>query len=76
MSAADIAAKLTKAQRECLNWVRPHSIIAPYRRGSTDIEALGLVERTGISHEWFTITPLGLAVRAILQAKEPTDDRS
>jgi hypothetical protein len=63
MTPAEIAATLTKAQREALAWVRPHSLVAPMRRGGHSLPALGLVIQDGA---WFTITPLGLAVRAIL----------
>jgi hypothetical protein len=65
-----LAAVLTKAGKECLDWVRPHSLIAPYRRGAAEIERLGLVKRQGA---WFHITPLGLALRAHI-AKENGHD--
>ncbi len=61
---AQIARGLSNAGRKCLDWVRPCSLIAPYRAGAGEVLALGLVRRDG---PWFIIEPLGLAVRAELE---------
>ena len=63
---ARIAEGLSEQAKDALDWVRPHSIVAPYRRGFREILGAGLVELNG---EWATNTPLGLAVRAHLQER-------
>jgi hypothetical protein len=64
--ARELAKRLTNRGKEALDWVRPCSQIALYRKGACEIENLGLVSRSGT---WFDITPLGREVRAILQAE-------
>ena len=79
MNAAEIAAKLTKAQREAVLAINP-----AYRNWADDMPTAaplypayeaGLASRCwdgpGLHYQ---LTSAGLAVRAILQAKEPTDD--
>ena len=67
---ARVAEGLSEAQRECLDWVRPCSMVAPYRAGAAEVHSKGLVQQKG---RFFYITPLGLAVRAHLQAKDQSD---
>ena len=75
MNAAEIAAKLTKAQREAVTydgfwWEHSKGISG----AGPALLALTRKELT-LGRPTYRLTPLGLAVRAILQAKEPTDER-
>ena len=68
MNAADIAAKLSRATAAALvkgDWTTAQG---------TELERHGLIEHVP-RHGFRCCNPLGLAVRAILQAKEPTDER-
>ena len=77
MNAAEIAAKLTKAGKMALTDARMNDHIGPRiicnRLYPPTISAL---ERHGVIDVHARLTPLGLAVRSILQAKEPTDGNS
>ena len=55
-----VAGGLSEAGKEALDWVRPASLIAPYRAGADEIESLKLVTRENL---FFRITPFGVAVR-------------
>lgn len=59
------ALSLTVSERECFDWVRPCSGIAPYRDGADGIWCKGLVAKDHLG--WFHITPLGLQVRKALK---------
>lgn len=73
-TAADIAKGLTKAQREALLGPPNHEFY-PWRwevRRSTEVVLVlrGLWQK-GRIHGPTSFTPLGLEVRAVLQAQEP-----
>lgn len=76
MNAAEIAAKLTKAHYRFLDDVYAERRLKCADREEDRVRQkcrrLGLVAWCGKPVRW-QIAPLGLAVRAILQAKEPTD---
>lgn len=79
----EIAAKLTEAQREVLSYAVPGSDLPAWalredhsgRTAAGSIRRMkGLFEkvdmsRHGSQHWWYRLTPLGLAVRAVLQEK-------
>jgi hypothetical protein len=77
MNAAEISAKLTKAQREQIIRVAGDDWFPVQWEGwcglfsSLQLRGLAYPREPGLQ----TLSPLGLAVRAILQAKEPTDDQ-